>query len=80
MISMSGDSTKDCSTIAGILPPLYLIFKYVLSNNNNKFENMLKLKYILFVYLLIYKNHLQTQCTYVYFYSKLLLKNNKKKY
>ena len=26
---MSGDSTKDCSAIAGILPPLYLMFKYI---------------------------------------------------
>ena len=24
---MSGDSTKDCSAIAGILPPLYLMFE-----------------------------------------------------
>ena len=29
MIYMSGDSAKDCSAIAGVLPPLYLIFKYV---------------------------------------------------
>ena len=29
MISMSGDSTKDCSAIVGVLPPLYLIFKYI---------------------------------------------------
>ena len=25
---MSGDSTKDGSVIAGILPPLYLMFKF----------------------------------------------------
>ena len=56
---MSGDSTKDCSTIAGVLPSLYFIFKYIFLSNNNKFENMLK--YILFVYLIIYKIHLQTQ-------------------
>ena len=61
MISMSGDNTKDCSAIAGVLP-LYLIFKYLLSNINNEFENMLKLEYILFVYLIISKIHLQTQC------------------
>ena len=34
MISMSGDSTKYCSPIAGVLTPLYLIFKKK-SNNNN---------------------------------------------
>ena len=59
---MSGEGTKDYSAIAGVLPPLYLIFKYLLSNNNNNtFENMLKLTYILFVYLILSKIHLQTQ-------------------
>ena len=27
MISLTGDSTKGCSLIAGVLPPLYLIYK-----------------------------------------------------
>ena len=61
---MSGDSTKDCSAIAGILPPLfkfYIKYIYIYISNNNKFENMLKQKYILFVYLIISKIHLQTQ-------------------
>ena len=52
---MSGDSTKDLSAIAGVLPPLYLIFKYFVSNINNKFGNMLQ--YILLVYLIISKLH-----------------------
>ena len=66
MISMSGDCTKDCNAIAGVLPPLYLLFKYILTNNNNKFENMLKLKYILFVYLIISTIHLQTQYVFMF--------------
>ena len=78
---MSGDSTKDCSAIAGILPPLYLMFKfyikkiYIYISNNNKFENMLKQKYILFVYLIISKIHLRTQYALMFtFFSKLLFK------
>ena len=78
---MSGDSTKDCSAIAGILPPLYLMFKfniiYIYISNNNKFENMLKQKYILFVYLIISKIHLQTQYALMFtFLANYYLKQN----
>ena len=64
---MSGDITKDCIAIAGVLSPLYLIFTlsirchYFLSNNNNKLENMLELKCNLFVYFILSKINLQTQ-------------------
>ena len=80
MISMSGDNTKGCSAIAGVRLPLYLIFKYFLSNNNNKFENMLKLKYIVCVYLRITKIHLQTQYVHMFtfianYYLKIRRKN-----
>ena len=74
---MSGDSTKDYSAIAGILPPLYLMFKFyiIYISNNNTFENMLKQKYILFVYLIISKIHLQTQYALMFtFFCKLLFK------
>ena len=82
---MSGDSTKDCSAIAGILPPLYLMFKlyiyiniYIYISNNNKFENMLKQKYILFVYLIISKIQLQTQYALMFtFLENYYLKQNK---
>ena len=85
---MSGDSAKDCSAIAGILPPLYLMFKfykiyiyiyiYIYQTNNNKFENMLKQKYILFVYLIISKIHLQTQYALMFtFLANYYLKQNK---
>ena len=52
MLSMSEVSTKDCSAIAGVLPPLffYLFFIQILQIIIKKIENMLKLKYILFVY------------------------------
>ena len=83
---MSGDRTKDCSAIAGILPPLYLMFKFYIYKiyqiiiNNNKFENMLKQKYSLFVYLIISKIHLQTQYALMFtFLSKLLCKTKTNK-
>ena len=38
MISMSGDSTKDCSAISCVLPPLYFIFKYYVVSNSKKFQ------------------------------------------
>ena len=74
------DNTLSCTStaIAGILPPLYLMFKlyiYIYISNNNKFENMLKQKFILFVYLIISQIHLQTQYALMFtFLSKLLLK------
>ena len=77
---MSGDSTKDCSAIAGILPPLCVNFIYIkiYISNHKKFENMLKQKYILFVYLIISKIHLHTQYALMFtFLANYYLKQNK---
>ena len=57
IISLSGNSTNDCSAIAGVLPPPYLIVKSVLSKEIREYVNGY---YYLYVYLIVSKLHLQT--------------------
>ena len=69
MISMSGDSrsTKDCSAIAGVLPP-HMFYQIIINNSRTCF----KVKSVLF----LAPHNIDFFYKHVYFYIKLLLNNN----
>ena len=71
---MSGDSTKDYSAIAGVLPPLYLIVIFLPNTIKKNREYVKVIVHFVCVPHIIKNSFTITICTYVYFYTKLLLK------
>ena len=73
---MSGDRIKDCSAIAGILPPLYLMFKLYIYIIYQIIINLRICKakvHFVCVPHNIKNSFTNTICTYVYFFKQITM-------